>query len=112
MQQESTERLRTRQPIPAEPFAPPPRIPRARRPRRVGSVRIPLAGPYHPRATLFRFPDGRLLWTLRLWEEDRVVRRVFASSVLLRFAHLNGLASLESDLEALLSEAVSHADRR
>jgi hypothetical protein len=112
MQQETTERLRTRQQIPVEPLAPRPPIARSRKPQRVGSVRIPIAGPYHPRATLYRFPDGRLLWTLRLWEEDRVVPRVFASSVLLAFARLNRLPRLEAELNALLSQTMAHADPR
>ena len=112
MQQESTEQLPTRQLIPAEPLAPRPRISRGRRLRRLGSVRVPIAGPYLPRATLYQFPDGRLLWTLRLWEEDRVVRRVFATSDLLRYARLNLLASLEAELEAVISRATADADPR
>ncbi|MFZ1022804.1 MAG: hypothetical protein WAN87_01550 [Thermoplasmata archaeon] len=112
MQQESTEQLRTRQPIPAKPLTPRPRISRGHRARRLGSARVPIAGPYRPLATLYQFPDGRLLWTLRLWEEERVVLRVFVTSVLLRYARLNHLASLEAELEALLSRVTGHADPR
>jgi hypothetical protein len=112
MQQESTERLPTRQLIPAEPIAPRPPISRPRRPRRIGSVRIPIAGPYQPRATLYRFPDGRLLWTVRLWEVDRAVCRVVATPALLRFARLNHLPKLEAELATLQSQAMADAAPR
>ncbi len=73
--------------------------------RRVGSVRIPLAGPYCPRAHLLALPDGRLLWWIRLWELDRAVPHLVPTDRLLRYARASGLADLERDLRALVRRA-------
>jgi len=70
--------------------------------RRVGTVRLPIAGPYRPVARLYGFPDGRLLWHVRLWEYDHAVPHVFATSVVLAFARANGLRSLEREIEHLV----------
>lgn len=69
------------------------------RPRRLGSVRLPLAGPYRPLATLFELPDGRRLWCVRLWEIDRPVRRCLTTRYLLAFARLNGFDGLATEIE-------------
>ncbi len=107
MQEKSIEGLRPRQPILAERTAVPLSATRSRRAHRLGSVRIPLAGPYRPRATLYRFPDGRLLWTIRLWEENNVRCRVVGTGVLLEFARVNRLLKLRAELEALVPRATS-----
>lgn len=92
------------QPIRVQPF------PRARV-RVVGEVRVPLAGPYAPRAQLLRFPDGRLLWRVRLWEVDRAVPHLVGSDTLREFARLNGLPRLREAIDELVEEAVGTGRR-
>ncbi|HYA58430.1 MAG TPA: hypothetical protein VEH57_08250 [Thermoplasmata archaeon] len=74
--------------------------------RPVGEVRLPLGGPYRPRARLYRLSDGRLLWCVRLWEVDRPVLRVVSTATLLRFARGNRLPALEAEVEALVERAL------
>ena len=71
------------------------------RPRRLGAVRLPIAGPYRPLATLYELPDGRRLWCVRLWDVDRPVRRCLSTSYLLAFARLNRLDALEREIRAV-----------
>ncbi len=78
--------------------------------QKVGEVRLPIAGPYCPRARLYRYPDGRLLWLVRLWEHDRAVPHVVSSWVLREFARVNGLARLRVELDAL-EERANGGDR-
>ncbi len=92
----STEPLRTRS---SE------RPPSARRPRAIGRLRLPLAGPYRPWATLYQFPDGRLLWLVRLWEVDRPVRRLLPTWVLRTFADRNRLVALRLEIDELVERA-------
>ncbi len=66
-------------------------------------VRIPLAGPYRPRARLFRFPNDRVVWHVRLWEFDRAVPHVVSTAVLYEFARRNRLPTLAADIDALLA---------
>jgi hypothetical protein len=73
-----------------------------RKVRRLGTVRLPIAGPHRPVARLFRFPDGRLLWHVRLWEYDHAVPHVVGTAVLIAFARVNGLAALEQEIDRLL----------
>jgi hypothetical protein len=93
------------QPVPGEP------LPfRSRRVvRRIGEVRLPLAGPYRPRARLYRGPDGRLLWRVRLWEYDRPVLHVVGTPVLRAFARCNRLPDLEAAIEELVARALATA---
>jgi hypothetical protein len=72
---------------------------------KVGEVRLPIAGPYCPRARLYRYPDGRLLWLVRLWEHDRAIPHVVSTWVLREFARVNGLAGLRIELDALEERA-------
>ncbi len=96
-----------RQPVPAQPLLwlrdddplPPPDGSSAI--TYVGRVRVPIAGPYRPWARLYRLPDGRQLWTVRLWDVDRVVRRVTSTALLIHFARVNRLPELESAVRAL-----------
>ncbi len=78
-----------------------PRSDRPRRVRRIGRVRVPLAGPYRPWATLYRLPDGRAVWVIRLWELGRPVPRVVGTAALLAYARRSGLAALADEVEAL-----------
>jgi hypothetical protein len=71
----------------------------------VGRVRIPLAGPYRPTARLFQFPDGRLLWHVRLWEVDRAVPHMVSTSVLVAYARRNGLHALEAEIAQVVHDA-------
>ena len=93
----------------ATPFEPlrsqpiPSRI--APRVRRVGEVRLPIAGPYRPRARLYRYPDGRLLWLVRLWEYDRAVRHLVSTAVLREFARLNRLPRLRAEIDDLVDRS-------
>ncbi len=72
--------------------------------RRVGRLRLPVAGPYHPWATLYRFPDGRTFWVLRLWEVDRVVRRCVSTTALRSYAAHSGLPRVLAAIDRLLAE--------
>jgi hypothetical protein len=65
----------------------------------MGSVRLPLAGPYCPNAVAYRLPDGRIVWCLRLWEVDRPVRRCVASATVHRYCRLNGLSRVEGEVD-------------
>jgi hypothetical protein len=92
-----------KQPLPSLPF---PEHARSRV-RKVGEVRLPLAGPYRPRARLYRYPDGRLLWLVRLWENDRVVPHLVSTAVLREFARANRLAHLRAEIDALEARATA-----
>lgn len=67
----------------------------------VGRVRLPIAGPYRPWARLYRLPDLRRIWVVRLWDRCRAVRRVTSTSVLLEFARRNGLSELAARVRSL-----------
>jgi hypothetical protein len=75
--------------------------PSGRRPRSIGRVRLPIAGPYRPWAVLYELPDGRRLWSVRLWDLDRPVTRCLSTGTLLAFARLNRLDSVRSEIEAI-----------
>lgn len=97
--------------IPSQPVPRTNPTARSRTNRPLGSVRLPLAGPYRPRATLYRLGDGRLLWTVRLWEYDRAVHHVVSTGVLLRFARLNGLAAVEREVAEVVRAATEGRSR-
>jgi hypothetical protein len=88
-------------PIPAHAIAEHDRPHLARRPRTIGRLRLPIAGPYAPWATLYELPDGRRMWCVRLWEIDRPVRRCLPTGLLVAFARLNGLHGLRREIEAM-----------
>jgi hypothetical protein len=67
----------------------------------VGRVRVPIAGPYRPWARLYRLPDGRSVWIVRLWDRYYAVRRVASTSTLLAFARLNRLPTLAARIKTL-----------
>lgn len=97
----------SRQPIPGQPVPSRP----AGRVRHVGELRLPLAGPYAPRARLIRFPDGRLLWRVRLWEVDRAVPHLVTTETLREFARLHDLPGVRRAIDALVETARSRTDR-
>jgi len=74
-------------------------------PRRIGRLRLPIALTAHPWATLYEMPDGTRLWCVRLWDEDRAVRRCFATGYLVAFARLNHLEALRVEIEELARRA-------
>jgi hypothetical protein len=80
--------------------------------RCVGTVRVPLGGPYRPTARLFRFPDGRLLWHVRLWEGDRAVPHLVAPAVLAAYARGSGLTELAVEVDRLVRNALAAARAR
>jgi len=90
------------QPVPDERIAP---ARRSGRIRKVGEIRLPLAGPYCPRARLYRYPDGRLLWLVRLWEYYRAVPHLVGTDVLREFARCNRLPGLRAEIDALVDRA-------
>ena len=67
----------------------------------VGRVRVPIAGPYRPWARLYRLPDRRLVWIIRLWDRTRAVRRVTSTPALLEFARVNGLSALSAHVRSI-----------
>ena len=73
--------------------------------RRIGAIRLPIAGPYRPRARLYRLPDGRLTWSVRLWEVDRPVVRWVGTDVLRAFARANRLPALLAEIDTLVRRA-------
>ena len=78
------------------------RVPTGRpRPRSLGRLRLPISLTVRPWATLFEMPDGRRLWCVRLWDEDRAVRRCFSTGYLIAFARLNGLGALRLEIEEI-----------
>jgi len=89
------------EPVPRQPL--PNRSPE--RVRRIGALRLPIAGPYRPRARLYRYPDGRLLWLVRLWEYDRPVSHLVSTDVLREFARINRLPRLRAEIDALVEQA-------
>ncbi|MGI0151842.1 MAG: hypothetical protein ACREC5_07895, partial [Thermoplasmata archaeon] len=74
-------------------------------PRPVGRLRLPLGLHQQPWATLYRFPDGRLEWCVRLWHIDRPVWSIVPTHVLRRYARESRLPELVDGIEALLEAA-------
>jgi hypothetical protein len=66
---------------------------------------LPIAGPYRPWARLYRLPDGRLGWTVRLWDTDRADLRWVDTEALRTFAAVNRLPSVRTGIDALLERA-------
>lgn len=67
----------------------------------IGRLRIPLAGPYRPWARLYRLPDRRLVWVIRLWDRDHANRHVTTTSTLLAFARRSRLPALAARIRWL-----------
>jgi hypothetical protein len=106
-----------RQPVPAEPLPwldetvcpVPEELDTDPRIEYVGRVRVPIAGPYRPWARLYRLPDGRSVWIVRLWDRHQAVRRIASTSTLLAFARLNQLPALAARIRALVRRGRSGA---
>jgi hypothetical protein len=79
--------------------------------RKIGELRLPLAGPYRPRARLYLLPDGRLLWHVRLWEVDRPVAHLVNTDTVRAFACLNGLRTVLAEIDALYRRGRAEARR-
>lgn len=93
------------EPVPGQPVP----ATSTRRVRKVGELRLPIAGPYRPRARLYRYPDGRLLWLVRLWEVDRPVPHLVSTEAIREFARWNRLPRLRSEIDALVERATGGA---
>jgi hypothetical protein len=78
---------------------------RETRVRRLGRLRVPIALHYQPWATLYRLPDGRLLFCVRLWEGERPVTRVVDVATVRAYARQNRLTAFAEELESLLDRA-------
>ena len=92
-----------REPVPRPTFPQPP----TGRVRKVGELRLPIAGPYCPRARLYQYPDGRLLWLVRLWEHDRAVPHLVSTDTLREFARINQLPRVRAEVDALVHRATA-----
>lgn len=79
--------------------------------RRVGRIRLPLTLHHAPWATLYRLPDGRLLWVVRLWSVDRPVRRAVSTDTLRTYCRVQRLAAVREAVEALVRRAREADDR-
>jgi hypothetical protein len=73
--------------------------------RRVGSLRVPLTLHVRPRATLYRLPDGRTVWCLRLWEEDGPIPRCVSTPTFRAFARTQRLPELTAAIDRLARRA-------
>lgn len=80
-------------------------------PRCLAELRLPLGGPYRPRARLYRFRGGRLLWLVRLWEVDHAVPQFVETDVLRTFATRNRLPGLAAALDGAIARATEEVDR-
>ena len=72
----------------------------------LGRVRVPLGLQARPWATAYALPDGRVVWTIRLWDGDRAVSRVVGTETLRRYARANGLPDTDAALGAIAARAV------
>jgi hypothetical protein len=88
-------------------------IPRRTNPkvRCLGELRLPIAGPYRPWARLYLYPDGRLLWRIRLWEVWGPVAHLVRTDTLRTFARVNGLPTLLVEIERLYASGRVEAAR-
>jgi len=72
---------------------------------RLGRVRVPLSLTVRPWATLYRLPDGRTLWCVRLRDAGEIRTRCIGTDRLLAYARSSGLARLEREMLDLLGVA-------
>ena len=61
-------------------------------------IRVPLTLTVRPWATLYRLPDGREIWCLRLRDDGEVRTRCVPTERLRSYARRSGLRTLEADL--------------
>jgi hypothetical protein len=91
--------------VPTEPVPEPEcelRRSRPRRPRPIARIRVPLTLTVQPWATLYRLPDGRLWWCLRLRDGGTVRTRCLTTERLRAYARLSRLPALERALDEAL----------
>ena len=69
--------------------------------RPIGRLRIPLTLTHRPWATLYRLPDGRRWWIVRLWETDRPVARRLSTAALRAYALANHFVELATEIDRL-----------
>jgi hypothetical protein len=84
---------------------------RAMHVRVLGTIRVPVTLTACPRATLYQYPDGRLLFCLRLWDVDGATRRCVSPGTLRAYARESGLATLEREIDDLVRLARSGGGR-
>ncbi|HEV2317820.1 MAG TPA: hypothetical protein VGV89_09665 [Thermoplasmata archaeon] len=71
--------------------------------RRLGRLRLPVTLTTQPWATLYQYPDGRRIWTVRLWWLDRPVSRLVPTDRLRRYARASGLHAVLAEIDDLLA---------
>jgi hypothetical protein len=67
----------------------------------IGRVRVSIAGPYRPWARLYRLPDLRLVWVIRLWDRHCAVRRLTSTDTLLEYARMHRMPALAARIRSL-----------
>jgi hypothetical protein len=75
----------------------------------VGTVRVPITLTARPSATLYQYPDGRLLFCVRLWKVDGVAHRCVSPATLRAYARASGLTGLVREIDELVHAAVAGA---
>ncbi|HTT26538.1 MAG TPA: hypothetical protein VMH90_06225 [Thermoplasmata archaeon] len=73
------------------------------RPRPLARIRVPLTLTVQPWATLYRLPDGRRWWCLRLREDGEIRTRCVSTARLRAYARASRLPALEAAIDAALS---------
>lgn len=76
---------------------------------RIGRVRVPITLTVAPWATLYRFPDGRLLWCLRLWDRERAATRCVSTPPLRGYVRESGFSALAAEIDELCERAKTSA---
>jgi len=100
--------------VPAEPVPEPyPNAPAPldRRPAPMARIRVPLTLTVRPWATLYRLPDGRRWWCVRLREDGTVRTRCVSTARLRAYARINGLRAMEEELDAALARLAGGESR-
>jgi hypothetical protein len=74
-------------------------------PRPVARIRVPLTLTVQPWATLYRLPDGRRWWCVRLRDGGLVQTRCVTTDRLRAYARVNRLREMERALDEALTPA-------
>ena len=77
----------------------------AARVRRIGRLRLPVTLTCQPWATLYRLPDGRLVFCVRLWGTGGPVTRVLPLATVRAYARRSRLDALAREIDDLLARS-------
>jgi hypothetical protein len=92
--------------VPTEPVPEPIDVASAdplRRTRALARIRVPLTLTVQPWATLYRTPDGRRWWCIRLPEAGTVRTHCVSTERLRAYARMNRLAEMEHAIDEALA---------